>query len=187
MTSEQDILDQALTLGSRVGWEQLTLHSIAESMNIPLSDIYQYFPQKDDLVEAWFDRADKALLAETPNPAWAHLSGKERIERVILAWLGALRPHRALTGQMLLYKFEPGHIHLQTAGILRISRTVQWFREAAQLRASHGRRVVQELALSSLYLAVFAFWLNDSSERQHKTRSLLHRKLAIGEPLGLWY
>jgi len=187
MTSEQDILDQALALGARVGWEQLTLNSIAESLDIPLSDIYQHFPQKDDLVEAWFDRADRALLGSTPNPAWAPLPARDRIERVVLAWLDALRPYRTLTGQMLLYKFEPGHVHLQAAGVLRISRTVQWFREAAQLEASHGRRVVQELALSSLYLAVFAFWLNDNSSAQHKTRSLLRRKLAMGEPLGLWY
>lgn len=187
MTSEQDILDQALSQGSRVGWERLTLNSIAESLDVPLSDIYQHFSQKDDLVEAWFDRADRALLSATPHAAWGRLSGKDRIERVILAWLDALLPHRTLTGQMLLYKFEPGHIHLQAAGILRISRTVQWFREAAQLQASHGRRVAQELALSSLYLTVFAFWLNDESQRQHKTRSLLRGELAIGELLGLWY
>lgn len=187
MPSEQVILDHALALGSRVGWEQLTLNDLAGELEIPLSDIYQFFPQKDDLVESWFDRADRALLSATPNPAWAALSGKERIERVILAWLEGLLPYRELTGQMLLYKLEPGHVHLQVGGVLRISRTVQWFREAAQLRAIHRRRVVQELALSSLYLTVFAYWLNDNSERQHKTRSLLRRELAMGEPFGLWY
>ena len=50
------------------------------------------------------------------------------------AWLGGMAAHRALTGQMLLYKLELGHLHLQAGALLRVSRTVQWWREAARRR-----------------------------------------------------
>ena len=36
-----------------------------------------------------------------------------------------------ITRGMLAYKLEPGHLHLQLPGLVRVSRTVQWFREAA--------------------------------------------------------
>ncbi|MDQ2076786.1 TetR/AcrR family transcriptional regulator [Marinimicrobium sp. ABcell2] len=186
MTTQQEILDQALSLAAECGWEKLTLNHIALALRIPLSDIYRHFPQKDDLVEAWFDRADHALLSRTPTPDWAPLTNQARLEQVILCWLDAMAEHRQLTGQMLLYKLEPGHIHLQAAGVLRISRTVQWFREAAGLTASHGRRIAQELALTSLYLATFSYWLRDSSEDQRKTREFLHKRLTNGDRLGLW-
>lgn len=187
MPSKQQILDKALALASDSGWEKLTLHDLALALNVPLVDVYRHFPQKDDLVEAWFDRADQALLSQVPNPEWDRLTAAERIERTILCWLGALREYRELTGEMLLYKLEPGHIHLQAAGVLRISRTVQWFRDAAGLRASHARRIAQEVALSNLYLAVFLHWLRDNSDGQQKTRELLQRQLAVGERLGLWH
>jgi len=186
MVSQQKILDRALTLAADSGWERLTLRDLALALDIPLSDIYQHFPQKDDLVEAWFDRADHTLLSQPPNAAWMPLAPRERVERVVLCWLDAMAEYRQLTGQLLLYKLEPGHLHLQAAGVLRISRTVQWFREAAGLNASHGHRIAQEVALSTIYLAVFVYWLRDSSEGQQKTRQLLRRKLAAGDRFGLW-
>lgn len=180
------ILDQALVLGHRHGWEKLTLDAVARALDVPLGAIYEHFPQKDDLVEAWFDRADRALLDQVPNPAWSTLAPRDRVEQVILHWLDALAPHRKLTGQMLLYKFEPGHIHLQTAGLLRISRTVQWFREAAELKATHLKRITQELTLTSIYLATFSYWLRDNSSGQRKTRRFLLRQLSRADRVGLW-
>ena len=157
------------------------------ALEVPLGEIYPHFPQKDDLVEAWFDRADQALLGQVPNATWDALPPKERIERAVFCWLDALAEHRELTGKMLLYKLEPGHIHLQLGGLLRVSRTVQWFREAAGLKASHLQRITQEVALSSLYLSTFVYWLRDSSEGQHKSREFFRRKLETGGCLGLWY
>ena len=187
MVSGQHILDQALALGRESGWEKLTLHQIATALGIPLADIYRHFPQKDDLVEAWFDRADQALLSRVPNPEWDVLPPKERIEQVILCWLDAMAENRELTGQMLLYKLEPGHVHLQMAGILRISRTVQWFREAAGLQASELHRITQETALSGMYVATFIHWLRDTSPGQQSTRRFLRRKLDVGDTLNLWH
>ncbi|WP_111642321.1 TetR/AcrR family transcriptional regulator [Marinimicrobium alkaliphilum] len=186
MTTRAQVLDQALALGHRCGWEKLSLDAVARALDVPLGTLYEHFPQKDDIVEAWFDRADRALLDQVPNPVWSSFSPRDRVEQVLLCWLDALAPHRKLTGQMLLYKFEPGHIHLQAAGVLRVSRTVQWFREAAELKATHLKRISQELALTSIYLATFSYWLRDSSTRQRKTRRFLKRQLDHSERIGLW-
>jgi len=60
---------------------------------------------------------------------------------------------------MLAYKLEFGHIHLQVPGLMRISRTVQWFREAACLDATGIQRVLEESTLTAIYLVTFARWL----------------------------
>ncbi|MGR9074240.1 MAG: TetR/AcrR family transcriptional regulator, partial [Gammaproteobacteria bacterium] len=127
------ILDAALSLAESSTWENLHLYAVAQKLGIGLDRIRQFYPQKDDLVEAWFDRADSAVLNIEPSPHFLNLAVRERLHRVIMTWFEALAPHHRLTGEMLLYKLEFGHIHLQALGVMRISRTVQWFREAARI------------------------------------------------------
>ena len=180
---QQQILDIALQLADNSSWEQLTLQQVASALQISLADIYRHYRQKDDLVDAWFDRADLVLLSARISNA---LPASVRLQQAIQYWLASLAPYHKLTGQMLLYKLEPGHIHLQLAGILRISRTVQWLREAASLEATGLSRIGQELALSSLFVAVFIYWLNDNSPAQQRSKQLLQHKLLYGDAVQLW-
>ena len=185
--SRDEVLDAALALGDICGWEKLTLHAIALELETSLAKIKQHFAQKDDLVDAWLDRADAAALTQFPlTMSQGQISSTVRLKMAIQAWLDALSTHHKLTGEMLLYKLEPGHIHLQAAGVLRISRTVQWFREAAGLKASHLRRIGQEIALSSLFVGIFVYWLNDRSANQVKTRRRLAGALHQGHRIRLW-
>lgn len=183
--SADEILDAALTLGDVNGWERLTLTQIARFLKVSLADIHCHFKQKDDLVDAWFDRADATMLARFPEQG-ASMSRTQRLNLAIQVWLDTLSAHHKLTGEMLLYTLEPGHIHLQAAGLLRLSRTVQWFREAADLKATHMVRIGQELALSSLVVGMFIYWLNDSSKHQKNTRKRLQKTLNRGKWIRLW-
>lgn len=180
---QQQILSTALQLGNQHGWQRLSLHQLADCLNISLADIRQYYPQKDALADALFDNADRAMLKLKPA---AGASKCDILELAISSWLQALAPYRRLSGQMLLYKLEPGHVHLQGAALLRISRTVQWLRELARLEARGFSRIAQELALSALFVSVFICWLNDSSDTQRCSLKLLHNKLALADSLKLW-
>lgn len=183
--SAEEILEAALTLGDVNGWERLTFTQIARFLKVSLADIHCHFKQKDDLVDAWFDRADATMLARFPEQG-ASMSRTQRLNLAIQVWLDTLAGHHKLTGEMLLYKLEPGHIHLQAAALLRISRTVQWFREAADLKAAHVARIGQEVALSSLFVGTFIYWLNDASKHQKDTRQRLQKSLNRGKWIRLW-
>ncbi len=98
-----------------------------------------------------------------------------------MAWLAALAPHRRVARQMVLNKFEPGHVHYQWAELLRISRTVQWLREAAGRDAPLPWRALEETALTAVYLATFAYWVHDDSPEAERTRAFADRLLA-----GAW-
>lgn len=177
------ILDKALELADVCGWECLHLHDLADALGCDLAGIARHYRQKDDLVEAWFDRADQALLARARADDLAALNAPKRLEELLMAWLGALAAHRAVTGQMLLYKLEPGHIHLQLGGLLRISRTVQWWREAARRPTLHLARIAEESLLTGAYLRTFVHWLRHPEEPPADLRALLRRQLRCG-PLG---
>lgn len=189
-TDADRILDAALRLAELRGWDALQLHETARELGIPLTAVHRHFRQKDDLVEAWFDRADRAMLALAETPGWAALQPRERLAQAIEAWLGALGPHRRLTRSMLGYKLHPEHVHLQARGLARISRTVQWIREVALLPATGLRREIEEAALTGIYLATFARWLGDDSVGYAATRRFLQRRLDWAERaasgLGHW-
>ncbi len=178
------ILDTALQLAEAQSWEQLHLQEIAKELEISLDQIRRHYAQKDDLVEAWFDRADSIMLQAAASPDIINLSMRERLHHIIISWLDALATHHRVTRDMLLYKLEPAHIHLQLQGILRVSRTVQWIREAAQQDSTHLRRIIEEIGLTSIYLATFTFWMNDRSEQQQRTRTFLEHRLQEAETLA---
>ncbi|WP_220811199.1 TetR/AcrR family transcriptional regulator [Pseudomonas paralcaligenes] len=181
--SADKILDTALDLAEVCGWERLYLHDVAEALDCDLAAIARHYGQKDDLVEAWLDRADRALFERARAADLAALSPSKRLEELLVAWLGGMAAHRALTGQMLLYKLEFGHIHLQAGALLRVSRTVQWWREAARRQNLHLSRVAEESLLSAVFLRTFVHWLRHPGEGDADLRALLRRQLR-GGPLA---
>lgn len=182
-TLRERIVDAAIALAERRNWESVRLHDVAAELGITLDDIRRHFREKEDLVDAWFDRADAAMLREGASPGFAALPTRHRLHRLIMAWLDALAAHRKATREMIYGKLEPGHIHIQFPALMRVSRTVQWMREAAQRDATFVRRALEETALTTIYLMTFFYWMRDDSEHSEKTRRFVDEKLALAERL----
>ena len=179
---EHKILNSALKLAEDSSWENVQLRDVAKDLDISLFEIHQYYSQKDDLVEAWFDRADHAMLKLSLNEL-SEMKLCDRIQKIMFTWLDALAIHKTITRDMLWYKFEPLHVHLQVLGLLRISRTVQWIRELAGLNDKFLLRIINEIGLTSIYICTFLYWLQDISDNQKKTHQFLERKLQCMENL----
>jgi AcrR family transcriptional regulator len=175
------IVDTALELAERRSWEAVRLHDVATELGVGLDDIRRHFREKEDIVDAWFDRADQALLKEGAAPALAGRAPRERLQRLLLSWLAALAAHKRPTRQMIANKLEPGHVHYVIGGLLRVSRTVQWWREAALCDAVLPRRAIEETVLTSIYLATFARWMGDDSTDAANTAAFLDKLLAAAE------
>ncbi len=175
------IVDCALDLAESRSWEAVRLADVARATGLSLEDIRGHFAEKEDVVEAWFDRADRAMLEDAAGTAFRRLPPRQRVHRAIMAWLTALAPHRGVTRQMILGKCEPGHLHVQIPGLLRVSRTVQWVREAAGRDATYLHRALEESVLTSIYLMTFIRWMGDDSPDAALTRRLLDRLLGIAE------
>ncbi len=170
------ILDAALDLAEETGWAPLRLSDLAARLGVPLSEVLAHYRDKDALADAWFGRALAAMLAAPPK-GFADQPPPERLHLLLLRWFDALALHRTVTGQMLKEKLYPSHPHHWVPMIFNLSRTVQWWRDAAGLAARGRRRQLEEVGLTALLLATLRVWLNDESENQTRTRDSLRRRL----------
>lgn len=178
------IIDAALELAEARSWEAVRLHEVAASLALTLADVRMYFREKEELVDAWFDRADAALLRAAEDPALPAALPRERLQRLLMAWFGALARHQRPTREMIYGKFEFGHVHYQFAGLLRVSRTVQWWRDAARRDAVLPWRAFEEAGLTTIYLTTFFYWMRDDSDNAARTAAFLDRLLKRAEPFG---
>ena len=178
------IVDTAVELAARTSWEAVRLYDIAVELAVSLDEIRAYFREKDELIDAWFDRADSRMLQEAESPGFLDLAAPERIHHLIMIWLDALAVQRKVTRQMIMSKLEFGHVHIQVPAVMRVSRTVQWVREAAQRDATFMRRALEESALTTIYLMTFFFWMRDASENSRHTRQFLKSHLTMAAWLG---
>ncbi|HJS30548.1 MAG TPA: TetR/AcrR family transcriptional regulator [Alphaproteobacteria bacterium] len=180
------IVETALDEAERVGWQALRLHRVAERLDLSLAELYRNFADADAIAEAWLSRADRAMLARRGR-AFARRAPAVRLEETLLAWLDALSGHRALTRSILRDKLYPGHPHHLTSLVFRLSRTVQWWREAALLDDGPPRRQIEEIALTWLFVATVGVWANDASPGQQATRRFLKRALGAANALAARY
>lgn len=171
----EDILDKAIELAMESSWASFSFSQLADSLDCSIADIGQHFRSKDDMAELFFDRADRAMWSLHADESFRTLTDDEKIVECIMCWFESFAPYKPLVKDMLGYKLEPGHFHLQGHGVTRISRTVQWFLEVAEREYSGVRRVADEFAVTSAYLTCFSCFLFDKSEQHAKTRTLLKR------------
>jgi ubiquinone biosynthesis protein COQ9 len=180
------VLEKSIVLAQQSSWESFSLTELASLLDCSLSDIKQFYRSKDDMAEALFNRADDAMLSLASVETSLNLTSDDKLLECIMVWFESLAPYRSLVREILAYKLEPGHFHLQAHGITRISRTVQWFIEASDRKNTGLKRIADEVAVTSAYLASFSFFLFDNSEQHSCTRALLKsliRKINQGQQL----
>ena len=180
------VLNAALKLGESRSWEAVRLFDVAEELGTDLNAVRHHFREKEDLVDAWFDRADAAMLRAAADPAVSTMPPTRRIETLVLAWLDALDERRRLTGQMIAGKLEFGHLHVQFPAVLRISRTVQWLREGAGRDATGAYRGLEETALTSIFVSTFVVWLRAGGDHRATARGYLRRALSLAQRVSRW-
>lgn len=176
------IVRATLAQADEVGWEGVRLRRVADSLDISLVELRAQFRDQDAVAEAWLAEADAAMLA-SPGLDAADLPPPERIARAIMRWLDVLAAHKRVAAQMLLGKLYPGHPHYVAGLVFRLSRTVQWLREAARLDAPPPRRQVEEIGLTWLFVGTVVVWARDSSIGQIRTREFLARRLGEADRL----
>jgi AcrR family transcriptional regulator len=180
------ILDAALDMFRRQGFEQTTMRGIAAEAEVSLGSAYYYFESKEDLVMAFYDRAIEAM---TPRME-AALAGADSFEGRIAAIMNVkfeyFRPNRSFLGALFRHAADPQN------RLSPFSEATQQIRERDQvyftraIEAKSGQvRVPEDLApylpqMLWLYqMGLILYWIYDRSPDQRRTQQLLEKSLAL--------
>jgi len=186
--TRQLILDRALALFRKRGFERTTMRQIAADAGLSLGAAYYYFPSKESIVLAYYQRhhdehverfrRQVASAGAAPGPEQVRILLESKLEilqrdrRLLTALFGALFQSVGQPGAPLSV-FSP-----DTAPVRRAA--IDLCREALG-----GDDPLLALALWLAQLGLILYFVHDRSPRQERTRQLLDGSLGLLAPLLL--
>ena len=167
-----DLLEAALGLVEREGWQAYGPLRLARETGAGLAEIVTQLGDRADILAAMGRRADMAMI-DVEVDDLAEMSPKERVFELMMRRFESLRAARPALRR--LRREAAPEVWLQGLGNLR--RAMKLVVEAADL-AGHGpRRAVVGAALASAYLRTGRVWLDDDSEDLSRTLAELDTQL----------
>ena len=176
------ILNAALDLFRRQGFDQTTMREIAAEAGVSLGSAYYYFDSKEALVMAFYERASDELrpLIEAALAEVNLL--QERLNAILSVKFDYFTPNRAFLGALFRHAADP------LDPLSPFSKETRHIRERDQqhfAQAVEHSDMPKDLAphlpkLLWLYqMGLILFWIYDRSAKQRRTRLLQDKSLAL--------
>jgi len=177
------ILDAAMDLFRRQGFEETTMREIATGAGVATGAAYYYFDSKDAIVLAFYDQAQQEMepLLEAALAGAKDLKG--RVGALLEVKFQYFEPNRRLLGTLAAHA-DPEHrlspFSDQTRELRE--RDMKFFERALEgsrirVNGDLGRHLPRILWMYQMGLILF--WIYDRSAAQKRTRALVEKSLGI--------
>jgi AcrR family transcriptional regulator len=171
------IIRAALHLCERRGWRDLSLGEIAAEAGIPLAELRHTFQSKAQILAAFSQAADQAVLKRFPAPGPD--APRDRLFDVILTRFEVMEPYKAALRRLRDdLAASPGAALSQVRPALR---SQYWMLAAAGISGEGGLGLLRVQGLLAVYSTIFPIWLNDDDPGMARTMAALDRRLRRGE------
>jgi AcrR family transcriptional regulator len=184
-TTRERIVDVALDLFRRKGFEQTTMREIAAKAGVSLGSAYYYFESKEDLVMAFYGRAMEAMAPRIEAALKGATKFEKRMDAILTVKFSYFQPNRAFLGALFRHAADPENRLSPFSEATRQIRERDQMYFAQAIAASHDVRVPEDLAaqmpmLLWLYqMGLILFWIYDRSPGQRRTRALREKSLPL--------
>ena len=156
------------------GWGERAIAMAAEEIGVPADRARLAFKGAADMIDAWFDSLDKAMLAAFPPDRIAEMKVRERIRELILFRLEALAGQREALRRALALLAMPAHA-LDGARLAWRSADRIW--RLAGDTATDFNHYTKRGLLIGVYGSTTLVFLDDESEELAETRAFLGRRI----------
>ncbi len=167
-----DLLEAALALVERDGWQRYSPLALARETGAGLAEIVTQLGDRAAILAAMGRRADMAMIDLAADDL-LEMSPKERVFELFMRRFESLRPARPAL-RRLRGEAAP-EVWLQGLGNLR--RAMKLVIDTAGLAAAGPRRAVVAVALAGAYLQTGRKWLDDDSADLAATLAELDKQL----------
>ena len=179
------IVDVALDLFRRQGFEQTTMREIAAKAGVSLGSAYYYFESKEDLVMAFYERAMEAMAPRIEAALKSATKFEKRLEAILAVKFSYFQPNRAFLGALFRHAADPENRLSPFSEATRQIRERDQMYFAQAIAVSRDVRVPEDLVaqmpmLLWLYqMGLILFWIYDRSPGQRRTRALREKSLPL--------
>ena len=169
----------ALAVGENAvfdGWTPAAVESAAASLGIDLAQARLAFPRKPaDMVEAWIDGIDAAMVAHFTPDVVAAMKVRDRIRSMIWFRLQTAGEAREAVRTALAILAMPQNAAL---GVRTAWRSADLMWRLAGDDATDFNHYSKRAILSGVYGSTLLAWLDDQSDGWSDTAAFLDRRLA---------
>ena len=157
------------------GWTEEALAIAAEELGVPPGRARLAFPGGAiEMVDAWFDWIDKAMLIAFPPERIAQMKIRERIRDLILFRFETMRPHREALRRALAVLAMPQNL----AAAARLAwRSADRLWRLAGDTATDFNHYSKRAILVGVYGSTTLVFLDDNDEDLAETRAFLGRRI----------
>ena len=157
------------------GWGEAALAMAAGELGVPADRARLAFPGgAPEMIDAWFDWVDKAMLEAFPPEKVAAMKIRDRIRNLLLFRLQTLAPYREALRRALAILALPGNAPRAAALAWRSADRI-W--RLAGDTASDFNHYSKRLILIGVYGSTTMVFLDDASEDLADTRAFLDRRI----------
>jgi len=177
------ILEAALALFRKRGFEKTTMREIAQESGVALGAAYYHFDSKDALVMAFYERAQRDF-----DPLLGDALGKttgleERLRAAIEVKFHYFASNRKLLGALSSH-IDPQHPLSPFSDETRAirERDIAFFTSAvagSETRIPEDLKIHLPRVLWLYQMGLLLFWVYDSSPGQTRTKQLFQKSLSI--------
>jgi AcrR family transcriptional regulator len=169
------VLETALRLFREKGFDATTMRDIAQAAGLSLGAAYHYFPSKEAIVLAYYDRVQDAHADRARESLPAVRPVRARLGQVLHAKLEILEHDRPLMGALLRFTGDATH-PLSFLG--EGTRDLQFRSMAVFAEAFEGERLPKDLQTLvptlawAMHMGLLLYFLYDTSPGQTRTKRL---------------
>ncbi len=181
-TMREHILDTAIRMFRKNGFDETTMREVASEVGVALGLAYHYFPSKEALVMAYYERVQREhrIVAHERLPQMRSL--RDRLAMLLQTKLDILKDDRKLLGALFRYAGSPEHplSFLGNATAPLRADCMSLFAEALEPeRLPEDLRELLPLAIWALHVGVLLYFLYDSSPNLKRTRRLVDGSVGL--------
>ena len=157
------------------GWGEKALSMTAAEIGVPADRARLAFPGGAvEMIDAWFDAIDKAMLAASSRERIAALKIRERIRDLLLFRLEAAAPHREALRRAVSILAMPQNA---PTGAKLAWRSADRMWRLAGDTATDFNHYSKRTILVGVYGSTILVFLDDESEDMAETRAFLDRRI----------
>lgn len=168
------IIDSVLEMAAMRDWPNVTLADIAMGADVGLDTVSELFECREDILDAYARRVDKAVLAAFPQGVDGE-DARARLFDCLMERFDRLNDDRAAVKSILQsFATDPKQA---LSGFPSLGRSMTWTLEACGIETSGFKGLARVAGLMGVFMWALRAWRDDDAVDMPKTMAALDRAL----------